>query len=217
MDELKEELKEEKTDYYSIINKNIKTMRKHFRVLCFQIDIIFLVVLLYIHFFGHVYDFVIYFCFGITISIMFNVSLVLVKKFNIIASKKFSEKYTPSIIKSTIQSIIKGSNNYLNEELTLLSGAVGNILLHLIFSILAFIYVKNYIKNSVKTNITILISVILYVAFFYYNIYINNTFKIYNKSIELTKTEFNTLIISITLFYCGLLYYFETIKNERHN
>ena len=47
-----------------------------------------------------------------------------------------------------------------------------------------------------------------------FNIFKLNTFKIYNKSFKLTTTEFTIVLTSITVTYMGLIYYFETIKNE---
>ena len=48
-----------------------------------------------------------------------------------------------------------------------------------------------------------------------YNIYIIDVVKLYNKILKTTKTETAIITISITITYSGLLYYFETIKNER--
>ena len=36
--------------------------------------------------------------------------------------------------------------------------------------------------------------------------------KVYNKSLELTKTELNIIVSSIILTFMGLLYYFESIN-----
>ena len=79
------------------------------------------------------------------------------------------------------------------------------------------LYFKKYIKTSKKTNNALLISFILFIIYGYVNVYVNDIFKIYTKSLELTNSEYVISMSSITLTYSGLLYYFETIKNEKNN
>jgi hypothetical protein len=85
---------------------------------------------------------------------------------------------------------------------------------HLLFPLIALYYVKSYIKKSIKTKNCLKLSILLYMIFLLFNIFKLNTFKIYNKSLKLTITEFKILLTSITVTYMGLIYYFETIKNE---
>jgi hypothetical protein len=47
------------------------------------------------------------------------------------------------------------------------------------------------------------------------NIYVNDIFKVYTKSLELSNEEYKVSLFSMTLTYTGLVYYFETIKNEK--
>ena len=105
---------------------------------------------------------------------------------------------------------------YLSEKNTGLFIALFDLSWHLLVSIIAFIYAKKYIKKSKKTNNTLIISFILFVVFCLFNTYINDAFRIYNRSLEISRVETNTIVITITLTYSGLLYYFETIKNEKN-
>jgi hypothetical protein len=139
---------------------------------------------------------------------MFNVTLLLIKKFNIISSKKFIERYRSSFI-SFINNYLK-----LNDKNIRLLRAYGDIITHFIYTIIAFLYSKKYIKKAKKTNNPKIIAFILFIIYCLFNIYINDAFKVYNKSLAITKCESNILIISTTITYSGLLYYFETIKNK---
>jgi hypothetical protein len=85
---------------------------------------------------------------------------------------------------------------------------------HVIFPLIALYYVKSYIKKSIKTQNCLKLSILLYMIYLLFNIFKLNTFKIYNNSLKLTTTEFKILLTSITVTYIGLIYYFETIKNE---
>ena len=67
------------------------------------------------------------------------------------------------------------------------------------------------IPKDVSAYIKAFIIFIIYVLF---NIYIIDSFKVYNKSFELTKTEFNIILTSIILTFMVLMYYFESIKNS---
>ena len=158
----------------------------------------------------NIYDFIIYFCFGLIISVMFIASLVLIKKFHLVSSKKFIVKsYTKFIL-----SFIK-DNLCISEDNACMCTGVLDIVIHMLFSIIALIYIKSYIKNSKKTKNAALISFILFCIWGLVNIYYNNAIELYNKVLKTTKTESTTAIISITLTYSGLVYYFDTLKNEK--
>lgn len=90
----------------------------------------------------------------------------------------------------------------------------GGLSWHVLFPLIALYYVKSYIKKSIKTKNCLKLSILLYMIYLLFNIFKLNTFKIYNKSLNLTTTEFKILLTSITVTYIGLIYYFETIKNE---
>ena len=80
---------------------------------------------------------------------------------------------------------------------------------------MALLYVRKYIKTSKKSNYALLISALLFMAYTYINVYVNDIFKVYTNSLQLTRNEYNISLFSMTLTYSGLLYYFETIKNEK--
>ena len=213
-EDVKEDAKEDakkteikKVDDYSYF----KLILKIFKLLCFQVLLILLTVLLYVNLYNdNIYDFVIYFCFGLFIALLFISTLVLIKKLNITSSKKYMDKYASSIMINLCKKYL-----YLCDKNTALFIAIFDLSWHLLVSIIAFIYAKKYIKKSKKTNNTLLISFILFIVFCLFNTYINDAFRIYNKSLEISKGETNTIIITITLTYGGLLYYFDTIKNEK--
>ena len=71
---------------------------------------------------------------------------------------------------------------------------------------------EDYIKDSIKTQYAYIKVFIIFIIYGLLNIYIIDSFKVYNKSLELTKTEFNIILTSIILTFIALLYYFESIK-----
>jgi len=180
------------------------------KLICMQVVSILLISLIYINCFDdNIYDFVIYFCFGIVISILLIASLILIKKFNIISREKHYKKYSPYILDFCKKYI------NLNGENAAFFYALISCIAHLIFPVIAFLYAKKYIKTSKKSNNAFLISLILFIAYTYVNIYVNDIFKVYTKSLELSNEEYKVSLFSMTLTYTGLVYYFETIKNEK--
>jgi hypothetical protein len=180
------------------------------KLICMQVVSILLISLIYINCFDdNIYDFVIYFCFGIVISILLIASLVLIKKFNIISREKHYKMYSPYILDFCKKYI------NLNGENAAFYYALISCIAHLIFPVIAFLYAKKYIKTSKKSNNALLISLILFIAYTYVNIYVNDIFKVYTKSLELSNEEYKVSLFSMTLTYTGLVYYFETIKNEK--
>ena len=179
-------------------------------MLCIQVVTIFIISLLYINCYDdNIYDFIIYFCFGLVISILFVASLVLIKKFNIISKEQHYKKYAPYVL-----DFFKKYINFSGENIAFIYALVSCII-HLLFSIMALLYVKKYIKTSKKSNYALLISALLFMAYTYINIYVNDIFKVYTNTLQLTRNEYNISLFSMTLTYSGLLYYFETIKNEK--
>lgn len=88
------------------------------------------------------------------------------------------------------------------------------ILIHFFIPLIALYYVKDYIKDSIKTDYAYIKAFIIFIIYGLLNIYIINSFKIYNKSLQLTKTEFNIILTSIILTFIGFMYYFESTKNS---
>ena len=213
-EEIKEETKEEINETKN--KKNIddcpyyRKLIREFNLICVQSLTILLLLLLYINLYNSdVYDFIIYFCFGLVISVMSIATFVLIIKFNIVSGKRSRTRRCGSILSFCNKFL------YLSEENTVKYIEILFVIIHLIFSIIAFIYVKKYIKRAKKTNNALLKSFMLFCIWGIYNIYIIDVVKLYNKILKTTKTETAIITISITITYSGLLYYFETIKNER--
>ena len=141
---------------------------------------------------------------------MFIASLVLIKKINLVSSKKFIVKSKKEVILSFIK-----DNLCITEENACMCIGVFDVVIHMLFLIIALIYIKSYIKNSKKTKNAVLISLLLFCIWGLINIYVNDAIELYNKIYKTTKTESTTAIISITLTYSGLVYYFDTLKNEK--
>ena len=150
------------------------------------------------------YDVLIYFSFGTFISILFIASYSLLLKFDVIASCEFNEKY----------------NNYLfclwkkyvplceTSFFTFMASFA--ILWHIFFGFLALYYVKDFIRNSIATKYSYIIAYILIILFYAMNY--SNSFKLYNKSLKMTLTEFRLAMFINLLISTGLIYYFETLK-----
>ena len=210
-EEAKEESKEEAKEEAKPIKKKqlYNIFLKFQKLLCHQVITLLLLLFLYMNLLNkNVYDFIIFFCFGIFISILSNSLLMLIKKNNLLKSIEFNSKYYLS------------SFNFLKKFLDISEKKIcllmffGGLSWHVLFPLIALYYVKSYIKKSIKTKNCLKLSILLYMIYLLFNIFKLNTFKIYNKSLNLTTTEFKILLTSITVTYIGLIYYFETIKNE---
>jgi membrane-associated HD superfamily phosphohydrolase len=134
-------------------------------------------------------------------------SLIIINKNNIVTSIEFNTRYNLNVFNFLKKYLDIGDKNIC------LLIILGNISWHILFPLIALYYVKTYIKKSIKTKNTIKISILLYIIYVLFNIFILNTFKVYNKSLKVTITESIILMIFLSLAYVGLLYYFETIKN----
>jgi hypothetical protein len=210
-EETKEEIKDEvKSEVKPIKKKQIyKSFLKFQKLLCHQVITLLLLLFLYKNLINNnIYDFVIYFCFGIFISILSNSFLMLIKKNNILKSIDFNTKYYLNSF-----NFLKKFLDISEKKICLLMFLV-SVSWHVIFPLIALYYVKSYIKKSIKTKNCLKLSILLYMIYLLFNIFKLNTFKIYNNSLNLTTTEFKILLTSITVTYMGLIYYFETIKNE---
>lgn len=195
--------KEEKKKKKIIRKKIVKLLKRCYKVICNQIAIIFLLTLLYCKYYNYS-DTLIYFIYGTFISIYLNASILLIKKYNIITSIEFIKKYYNYLFK-----LLKKYTT-LSEKNIYIMQLIG----HLLFPLIALYYIKDYIKDSIKTQYAYIKAFIIFMIYIVFNIYIINSFKVYNKSLELTKTEFNIIITSIILTFIALLYYFESIKNS---
>jgi membrane-associated HD superfamily phosphohydrolase len=135
-------------------------------------------------------------------------SLMIIAKNNILKSVEFNKTYYLNSFNFL--------NNYLDidEKNICLFMFLSSISWHLLFPLIALYYVKNYITKSKKTKNSIKLSILLYIIYVLFNIFILNTFKIYNKSLKITTTESRIIVIFSSVAYIALLYYFETIKNK---
>ena len=208
-EEIKGDIKKTKSNKkvdYPYYRKFIKIIKP----ICLQTLIIIIVLLLYINLYNdEVYDFIIYFCFGLLITVMFIATFVMISKFNIISDKRAAAKINGWLFRFCNEFL------YISQENTGICIGYFNVIDHILISIIAFIYVKKYIKHAKKTNNALLKSFILFCIWGIINIYFIDIIKIYNKLLKTTKTESTTAIISITLTYSGLVYYFDTLKNEK--
>ena len=209
-----EEEKQEK-DIKQKEEKDIKQKKSIFRlffknvskIICYQIIFLFLLTLLYCKY-NNYSDTLIYFVFGTFISIIFIALIIFIKSFNILSSLSFNKKNYSFFI-----NFCKNYTIFSEEKICILAFLIG-LTWHLLFPLIALYYVKDYIKDSIKTEYAYIKAFIIFIIYGLFNIYIIDSFKVYNKSLEITKTEFNIIITSIILTFVGLLYYFESIKNS---
>ena len=153
-------------------------------------------------------DTLIYFVFGAFISILFIGLIVFIKSFNILSSLSFNKKNYSFFI-----NFCKNYTNFSKEKICILAFLIG-VFWHLLFPLIALYCVKYYIKDSIKTQNTYIKAIIIFIIYFLFNVYVIDSFKVYNKSLELTKTEFHIICTSIVLTFIGLMYYFESIKTD---
>ena len=191
-----------------IKKKTYKYYLKSQKLLCNQVITLLILLFFYIHLLNNnVYDFVIYFCFGIFIIVLSGSSLIIITKNNILKSIEFNKRYYLNSFNFLKNYLDIGEKNIC--LLMFLSG----ISWHILFPLIALYYVKNYITKSKKTKNSIKLSILLYIIYVLFNIFILNTFKVYNKSLKIKTTEARIIVIFSSVAYIALLYYFETIKN----
>ena len=87
-----------------------------------------------------------------------------------------------------------------------------SILIHILLILLVCYNVKSYILHSKKTEYAYLVSLCYAIVFLIFNIYITDIYKKYNKKLELSTNEITMIILSITILFIILVYYFKTIK-----
>lgn len=189
---------------------NKKKKYKILKVICYQITFILLLTLLYCKFYNYD-DTLIYFIFGTFISIYLNATIVLIKKYKICISIEFTKKCHNNIFK-----FFEKYTNFNGENICKIIYIMG-LTWHLLLPLILLYYVKDYIRDSIKTEYAHIKAFIIFIIYVLFNIYIIDSFKVYNKSLKLTKTEFNIILTSIVLTYISLLYYFESIKNTINN
>ena len=183
--------------------------------ICCQILLIIIVIIVYIKYNKDNYsDSLVYFTFGTFIAIYVVASFVLFIKREIIVDKlikKINVNYCSvySIIFLFINFFFKDSKQ-IRQIITYV--LYHNILLHILFTIIACYYVKSYIIHSNKTDDAYLVSLWYAILFLLFNIYVMDIYERYNRKIMLSTNETNIIILSLFIIYAILLYYFETIK-----
>ena len=182
--------------------------------LCIQSIIILIITLLYIKYNSSNYsDKLVYFSFGLFISIFLNATLTLIYKKDFIINKyttkieKRKEVPTLPFLLDYFKTISKNNNKTM-----IIHYLIYTIVWHILLFLLVLYYVKPYIIAAKKTNYAYITAFLYFILFGLFNIYYIDIFKIYNKKLELTTNEFKLLFILITVSYIISLYYFETIK-----
>jgi hypothetical protein len=185
--------------------------------LCIQAIIILIITLIYIKYNNTNYsDTLVFFSFGLFISIFLNATLGLIYKKDFIINKYTTklenQKEGPTLFKfpfllDFLKTITKNNNKTMITYY--LSYTIG---WHILLLLLALYYVKSYIIAAKKTTYPYINAFVYFILFILFNIYIIDIFKIYNKKLEISNNEFKLLLFLITVIYILLLYYFETIK-----
>jgi hypothetical protein len=198
----------------SVLSRIINFSKK----LCIQALIILTTTLIYIKCNSTNYsDILVFFSFGLFISIFLNATLALIYKKDFIINKYTTKIETknevPSLLKLPfLLDFLKFTSN--NDNKTMITYfLIYTIGWHIFLLLLALYYVKSYIIAAKKTNDAYISAFVFFILFGLFNIYIIDIFKIYSKKLDITNNEFKLLLFLITLTYILLLYYFETIKS----
>ena len=174
------------------------------KFLCFQATTL-LVLTLLLSSLCKCYDVLIYFSFGIFISILFMGCYGLLLKFEVLASREFNEKYNNTIFCLWKNYVPCQETNFFPFM------AIFTILWHMFFGFLALYYVKTFIKNAIATKYAYIVGYLLILLFFAINY--NSAFKLYNNSLKCSANEFNNGAFFSLFIVAGIIYYFETIKS----
>jgi len=198
----------------SLLSRIINFSKK----LCIQALIILTITLIYIKCNSTNYsDILVYFSFGLFISIFLNATLALIYKKDFIINKYTTKIETknevPSLLKIPFLLDFLKTISKNNNKTMITYYLIYTIGWHILFLLIALYYVKSYIIAAKKTNDAYISAFIFFILFGLFNIYIIDIFKIYSKKLDITNNEFKLLLFLITLTYILLLYYFETIKS----
>jgi len=183
---------------------------------CIQAIIILIITLIYIKYNSNYSDALVFFSFGLFISIFLNATLTLIYKKDFIINKYINkiekQKEVPTLLKlpfllDSLKTITKNNNKTM-----IIYYLIYSIGWHILLFLLALYYVKPYIIAAKKTNYAYITAFLYFILFGLFNIYYIDILNIYNKKLELTNNEFKLLFILITVSYIISLYYFETIK-----
>ena len=197
----------ETTHNKSILLRIINFSKK----LCIQAIIILIITLIYIKYNSSNYsDTLVFFSYGLFISIFLIATVVLIYKKDFIINKyinKFEKQKQLPFILEYLKTITKNNN-----KIIITYYLIYTIGWHILFLLMALYYVNSYIIDSKKTKNAYISAFVYFILFGLFNIYSIDIFKIYNKKLDITHNEFKLLVSIITVTYIILLYYFETIK-----
>ena len=197
----------ETTHNKSILLRIINFSKK----LCIQAIIILIITLIYIKYNSSNYsDTLVFFSYGLFISIFLIATVVLIYKKDFIINKyinKFEKQKQLPFILEYLKTITKNNN-----KIIITYYLIYTIGWHILFLLMALYYVNSYINDSKKTKNAYISAFVYFILFGLFNIYSIDIFKIYNKKLDITHNEFKLLVSIITVTYIILLYYFETIK-----
>jgi hypothetical protein len=204
----------EKKYNISVLSRIIHFSKK----LCIQALIILTITLIYIKCNSTNYsDILVYFSFGLFISIFLNATLALIYKKDFIINRYTTKIETknevPSLLKIPFLLDFLKTISKNNNKTMITYYLIYTIGWHILFLLIALYYVKSYIIAAKKTNDAYISAFIFFILFGLFNIYIIDIFKIYSKKLDITNNEFKLLLFLIPLTYILLLYYFETIKS----
>jgi hypothetical protein len=197
-------------------------LKNYFKELCLLTLILFIIVILYINYNKDNYsDSLVYFSFGLFLSVYVIATIVLIIKRNLIVDKLLENNKNHnynSIYNSFINSYIflimyfsKDMDMHTRKQIIFSSHMV-SIFIHILLILIVFYSVNSYIIHSKKTNYPYLSSVCYMIVFLLFNIYKIDIYNKYTKKLNLSTNEVTMLILSIFIVFIMLLYYFETIK-----
>ena len=197
-------------------------LKNYFKELCLLTLILFIIVILYINYNKDNYsDSLVYFSFGLFLSVYVIATIVLIIKRNLIVDKLLENNKNHnynSIYNSFINCYIflimyfsKDMDMHTRKQIIFSSHMV-SIFIHILLILIVFYSVNSYIIHSKKTNYPYLSSVCYMIVFLLFNIYKIDIYNKYTKKLNLSTNEVTMLILSIFIVFIMLLYYFETIK-----
>jgi hypothetical protein len=178
--------------------------------------ILFIIVILYINYNKDNYsDSLVYFSFGMFLSVYVVATIVLIIKRNLIVNKLLDNNKDHnynSIINIYIFLITYFSKDMHSRKQIIFCSHIISIFIHILLILIVFYSVNSYIIHSKKTDSPYLSSVCYMIVFLLFNIYKIDIYNKYTKKLNLSTNEITMLILSITIVFIMLLYYFETIK-----
>jgi len=191
-------------------------LKNYFKELCLLTLILFIIVILYINYNKDNYsDSLVYFSFGMFLSVYVVATIVLIIKRNLIVNKLLDNNKDHnynSINNIYIFLITYFSKDMHSRKQIIFCSHIISIFIHILLILIVFYSVNSYIIHSKKTDYPYLSSVCYMIVFLLFNIYKIDIYNKYTKKLNLSTNEVTMLILSIIIVFIMLVYYFETIK-----